>query len=308
MSYILNILKKILRGYKAFMESKMDWVERRIKNTRIFEDTQEQYERDSVLQKAIETSIRKQKLLLENVSVEVPMVYIPRKTRVTVSGKRTLEAAMPYAKQGKRVCVLNFASATSPGGGVLSGSGAQEESICRCSTLYPCLSVEEMKIAFYEPHRKSGNSLYNDDCIYTPDVCVFKGDTDFPANIPSEEWWKVNVLTCAAPKLKGRFSEADNHSADDPANTISDEELEALLTTRIRRIFKIAIAEDNEVFILGAFGCGAFKNSPIMMARVFRKVMQEYLDRFDVIEYAVFHVGEETANFTAFSEEMSDVD
>lgn len=57
--------------------------------------------------------------------------------RIVVSGKRTLEASEIYAKQGKRVCVLNFASATNPGGDVVHGSSAQEEAICRCSTLYP---------------------------------------------------------------------------------------------------------------------------------------------------------------------------
>jgi uncharacterized protein (TIGR02452 family) len=278
----------------------MDILERRIKNTRIFEDTQERYEQDGILKAVIEVSIQKQKLIFENYRVKIPKFYLPRKTRVTVSVKRTLEAAMPYVKQGKRVCVLNFASATTPGGGVLTGSGAQEESICRCSTLYPCLRLEEMQRAFYEPHRKSNNSLYNDDCIYTPDVCVFKSDTDFPEILPREEWWKVNVLTCAAPNLKGRFSSSPVH-IEDPANDITEVGLEKLLTARIRRIFEVAIAERNQVLILGAFGCGAFKNSPEMVARVFRNVMQEYRNRLDVIEFAVFYVGEERTNFTTFS-------
>ena len=45
--------------------------------------------------------------------------------RIVVSGKRTLEASEIYAKQGKRVCVPNFASATNPGGDVIHGSSAQ---------------------------------------------------------------------------------------------------------------------------------------------------------------------------------------
>ena len=80
-----------------------------------------------------------------------------QKAKGIVSGKLSLEAAVSYAKQGKKVCVLNFASATNPGGGVVSGSSAQEECICRCTTLYPCLDTDQMWNVFYKPHRKVAN-------------------------------------------------------------------------------------------------------------------------------------------------------
>lgn len=77
------------------------------------------------------------------------------------------------------MCVLNFASATNPGGGVVKGSSAQEEAICRCSTLYPNLKAERAWEKFYAPHRRARDPLHNDDCIYTPGVMVFKADTDY---------------------------------------------------------------------------------------------------------------------------------
>ena len=280
-------------------------IDRRTKNAEIFKDTERRYLNDSYLKSTITASVAAQTFIAEKETIVVPVAQTQKKAKVIVSGKRSLEAAEPYAKQGKKVCVLNFASASNPGGGVVNGSSAQEECICRCTTLYPCLNISAMWDAFYMPHRKANNPLYNNDCIYTPDVCVFKSDTNFPEPLPQEEWWKVNILTCAAPNLRERPSNAMNPNAGTTAAKISATELEKLLTSRIRRIFEVAVANGNEVLILGAFGCGAFRNPPEIVARVFYSVMQEYLDRFDVIEYAVYHTERELANFEAFSSAMA---
>ena len=91
-----------------------------------------------------------------------------------------------------------------------------------------------------------------------------------------------------------------NPHAGDKAAKITLSELEKLWTARIRRIFEIMVANKNEVIILGAFGCGAFRNPPEIVARVFNKVMQDYLFYFDTIEYAVYHTEREVTNYEAF--------
>ena len=91
-----------------------------------------------------------------------------------------------------------------------------------------------------------------------------------------------------------------NPHAGDKAAKITPSELEKLWTARIRRIFEIMVANKNEVIILGAFGCGAFRNPPEIVARVFNKVMQDYLFYFDTIEYAVYHTEREVTNYEAF--------
>lgn len=86
---------------------------------------------------------------------------------------------------------------------------------------------------------------------------------------------------------------------------VTPAELETLLTARIRRIFEVAVANENEVLILGAFGCGAFRNPPEIVAKVFYNVMQDYICYFDTIEYAVYHNEREVANYEAFQRTMT---
>lgn len=277
--------------------------DRRTRNAEIFRDTESMYHVHEGLKNAVEQSIAGQKVILEK-DVIAHEVRKESKGQVIVSGKRTLEASESYAKQGKRVCVLNFASATNPGGGVIWGSSAQEEALCRCSTLYPCLNTKEMWNQFYEPHREANNPLYNDDCIFTPEVKVFKSDKIFPERLPENEWWNVDVITCAAPNLRSIPSNWMNPNAGNRCAEISDENLKKLHTSRIQRIFDVAMANKAEVLILGAFGCGAFRNPPELVAGVFAEFTEKYRKYFDTIEYAVCYIEHESVNYKVFKEAM----
>ena len=271
---------------------------RREENVKIFEDTVELTESSKPLLMSIMNTWNSQQFIPVGAEITIPETHQDQEARIIVSSKRTLEAASAY--EGKNVCILNFASATNAGGGVTNGSSAQEESICRCSTLYFCLTQEGMESCFYEPHRAAGNPLYNDDMIYSPGVTVFKSDTDHPERLPEDKWYQVNVITCAAPNLRRRPSNAMNPNAGTHVASISEGDLEKLLETRIRRIFAVAFEKGNEVLILGAFGCGAFCNPPEVVARVFRRITAEYRHCFETIEYAVYHTEREMANYQAF--------
>ena len=200
--------------------------------------------------------------------------------------------------------MLNFASATNPGGGVTHGSSAQEEALCRCSTLYPCLNTKEFWDDFYGPHRKANNPLYNNDCIYTPGVVVFKGDISFPERMKEEDWYSIDVITCAAPNLRERPSNAMNPNAGTRAAKITKAELLDLLEKRIEKIFAIAAQNGAEVLILGAFGCGAFCNPPEIVAKAFATVQERYSGCFKTIEYAIYCRDYETANYDEFCRMM----
>lgn len=277
----------------------------RQENIEIFENTKQLCSANSKLKTAIQESNRSQRFWPEaevndkTSEKEKPIKIYEKPAQIIVSKKRTLEAASAYTDQ--KVCVLNFASASNPGGGVAKGSSAQEEAICRCSTLYENLTEKHMWDKFYVPHRKERNPLHNDDCIYTPGVVVFKTDAAYPRLLPEEKWYKVNVLTCAAPNLRQRPSNGMNPGDGDKAVRISQKVLKQLHEKRMWKVLDIAAAEGNEVVILGAFGCGAFSNPPMVVAAAMKTVVQEYCYRFKTIEFAVYCSPRDDENYRVFS-------
>ena len=123
-------------------------------NIRVFEDTEAWCRTNRKIAESLKASQAAQELILETDALpDLDKNRYEKPAKVVVSKKRTLEAARGYA--GQKVAVHNFASATNPGGGVTTGAGAQEECICRCSTLYFCLKTQEMQNRFYTPHRQS---------------------------------------------------------------------------------------------------------------------------------------------------------
>ena len=266
----------------------------------VFKDTMSRIESDSRLQQAVSSSIASQVFYPEGQTIALPTPPYAESAQVIVTKNRSFEAARPYAEQGIKTAVLNFASSTNPGGGVTSGASAQEECLCRVSTLYPCLKDESMWDAFYAPHRKARNPLHNDDIIYTKDVIVFKDDDYQPLPQP----FTVDVITCAAPTLREQSSNRYNPSDGDKAPDITPEDLLALHEKRGRQILSAAAANGAEVIVLGAFGCGAFKNNPAVVAQAYANILPDYLHYFRTIEFAVYCRPRSPQNFEAFNQAL----
>ena len=243
-------------------------------NYEVMLDTKHQYETDSELQEAVYQSKHSQYIVWQEDNIDQPLAD-DGSTHYVVSGKRSFEAAKGY--EGKKVAVLNFANNHSVGGAPFS-AGAQEESLCRCSTLFACL--EAMRSEFYNKHidqymRREINHMGNDDLIYTPGVVVFKTDERtepiYPKMMPRKDWYKVDVITSAAPELW--------HGNPMPAN------YEEVISSRIKKILDVAAKENVQVLILGAWGCGAFKNPTDVVARVFHDLLRNY--SFETVEFAL---------------------
>lgn len=240
-------------------------------NFRVMTDTAEQCETQPALVDAIKNSVKKQYVVYEGTDIEVPE-RPAQQTQLILSGKRTFEAAQQY--KGKKVAVLNFANNHHVGGAPYS-AGAQEESLCRCSTLYPCLKANYE--TFYKPHidafhKKSMTPMGNDDLIYTPGILVFKSDESEPQMLPPDQWYPVNIITSAAPECFAYATLPENY--------------ERIIRGRLKQVLDVAAKEGNEVLILGAWGCGAFRNPTYKVACVFCDLLKNY-SCFETVEFAI---------------------
>lgn len=220
---------------------------------------------------------------------------------IHVTKERSFEAAIRLNREnpGAKIAVHNFASATNPGGGVTAGSRAQEECLCRCSTLYPVLAQPRLMREYYQFHRDQHDVRYTDRCIYSPGIYIVKSDTAFPERLPKEEWVEVDVITCAAPNLRPRPNNPMNPGIGTPIS-LSDKELLEIHIKRARHMLSVAAINKAEILVLGAFGCGAFQNSPKVVARAYQSVLPEFKGRFKEIVFGVYCSPKDTINYEAF--------
>lgn len=212
-----------------------------------------------------------------------------REHLITVDGDTTLAAARRIAGQADEVpAVLNFASAKNPGGGFLGGSQAQEESLARSSGLYPCLQACP---DYYRRNRAHGSALYTDHLIYSPDVPVFRDDSG--DLIPP---YRLAFITAPAPN-------AGAIAHNDP-DLIAD--IPAVLANRIRGVLSVAAHHQHHRLILGAWGCGVFRNDPAMVARGFAEALQgAFSGVFDHIHFAVLDRSEDRSIGKAFEQALT---
>jgi uncharacterized protein (TIGR02452 family) len=202
---------------------------------------------------------------------------------VEVTRESTLAATRRLAEDGD-VAALVFASAKNPGGGFRTGAQAQEESLARASALFPCLSAVP---EYYEFHRTQGDLLYSDRVVYSPRVPVFRDDKGRLL----DEAYEVSFLTAAAPNL-GAILRNQPASAD---------RVPGVLTVRARRVLAVAASHGHRRLVLGAWGCGVFRNDPAVVAEVFADALTEAAGWFDRVVFAVLDRAPGTPVHAAFA-------
>ena len=179
---------------------------------------------------------------------------------VRVLNMDMLQVARSLVERGSAVAVLNMASASHPGGGYRQGSGAQEENFHRRSDL-----------ARFTVGQKCENyPIPKDACLLSRRVTIFRGPEDegYPFQAPCQ----VSVVSCAAvrkPTLTSQRQYASGCAFE-------------AMRTKIALILDAAVHAECNAVVLSAFGCGAFRNPPEIVARLFRMELARSLLRLAV--------------------------
>jgi len=194
-------------------------------------------------------------------------------------------------EKSKPILVLNLANPVNPGGGVRRGAKAQEEDLCRKSSLL--LSLEGPDAKAYYTYNQSLNTYKGSDAVMIhPQVEIIK---DGEGN-PLDETSIVAVMTCAAPMLRNGF------------DGMTQKQYNQLMLQRITGMLKVAAYLGYKYLILGAFGCGAFRNDAHLVSNLFYQALKEFnydgmrdKDMFRQIDFAVLDNTEDQYNFKEFS-------
>jgi uncharacterized protein (TIGR02452 family) len=207
-------------------------------------------------------------------------------TRIEVANETAFRGLVKLAARGGHIACLNFASARNPGGGFLGGTRAQEEALARASALYPCLLAAP---GYYARNRANGSAVYLDLVIFSPQVPFFRKD----AGDLLEDPLLASVITAPAPN---RGAVAQN----EPRNLPS---VEPALRRRAEMVLHVAQAHGVERLVLGAWGCGVFRNDPARVASIFGALLKppgRFAGVFGDVLFSVYDRAEPPLTLRAF--------
>jgi uncharacterized protein (TIGR02452 family) len=221
----------------------------------------------------------------------VPSSGTKYSTRVEVRNETTFEAIDRLSStNGGHLACLNFASAKNPGGGFLNGSLAQEEALAFASGLYPCLLKAP---EYYARNRANRSALYLDLAIFSTHVPFFRDDAGTLLKRPV----LASVITATAPN-------AGAIAQNEPANS-------GLVAPTFKRraelVLSIARAHGVSRLVLGAWGCGVFRNDPRAVARMFAELLKarnQFSGTFAEIVFAVFDRSTTLGTYRAFADQF----
>jgi uncharacterized protein (TIGR02452 family) len=186
-------------------------------------------------------------------------------TTVTLEDSDTLSTFIKYKALGNNPVGLNFANRNDPLGGLFDGAAAQEETLGRMTDLFPATTILAKERAY--PFPELGG-------IYIPKINILRDNKYNFLQQPVE----AAIIFSAAYRCDGRGK--DDRPRHQKAYYSGTKK-------KVDSQFQMAILHGHDVFIAGAWGCGAFKNDVNMIANIYLKKAQKYAGYFKKIIFAI---------------------
>lgn len=227
--------------------------------------------------------------LIENINLEE--LNSSKKPIYRLSSLPVVSELAQLKKDGRNnIGILNFASAKNPGGGFLNGALAQEESLAMCSNLY-LTQIEKRE--YYEKNRDCNTMLYTNHMIYSKDIVFIRENSRLLWNSPII----ASVLTAPAVNM-GQYLLKGN---------TDKEYAEKVMKDRMRKVLQVFAEQKNEILILGAYGCGVFRNDPKTVATYFVELLkgEGFEKYFSEIVFAIYDRSKTRGVYGAFEEALS---
>jgi len=215
-------------------------------------------------------------------------------TRVGCINDDCVEVAHRLVEGGYRPAILNLASRRHACGGYDAGLGAQEEHLCRTSTLSQSLYQHfkpSLKCVRESGGVPKGNAYPLDISfggIYSPNVRFFRQGKE-ALFAYCDKPFDCGVVTVAALS----FREPNDYCNDELCYRSPDggftAEGERIQCDKIRTIFRIALKHGHDSIVLGAFGCGVNKLPCEAVAKQFATVLNEpeFVQKFKAVVFAI---------------------
>ena len=224
-------------------------------------------------------------------TVQLPKADYDSVTVITPDSAKNLLEEPLTAEQRDTACSIEvttedtFAAAQRIGNAlVLNFANAQEEALCRCSTLYASITSAAAS-EMYRYNNTHLSATESDYMLLSQEVCVFR---DHHCELLKEPFTAA-VITAPAPNRRGA------------AVFASKKTLEETFLRRSAIILRTAVQYGYRNLVLGAWGCGAFGNDPDLVADCFRRALaqDDLMMYFDTVCFAVYG-SESSKNYRAF--------
>ena len=216
--------------------------------------------------------------------------------------KDSIDCCLEHAP---KALVVNLADDNFAGGCVAQGSGAQEESLFR-RTNY----VSSLKQELYP--------ILADEAIYSPDVLVLKTNESSGWELLNpghthgkiEEWShglpRIAFIACPGIKypetLSMPLTDASGNETEAMGERLQEADVD-ILKKKIKTILQTAIRQGHDSVILGAMGCGAWRNPIDHVAEIFKSVLREWDGCLSHIYFAILHTTDDNYIVRRFNSE-----